>query len=463
MHYYDSTWLNYEHKIERQLSIVSSILTTAKEYIDYTQIYVSYDSTVQELHLFLDAYSPINISHKTNSFAKQGVNGIKLDSTLNPIYLYQNYTININAFNPKDLIFVNAITKDTISKQNIYFNNINKSKPLPHLSTEAMLNRNKVKYKIIEDSLIIYSGTYTVNSDVIINQQYTTSIQAGVTFKMSSQINFCINGNLTINGEKTKPVIVKNLTSDKPYGTFYIIGSDSESYANINFLKVSGGNASYFMGRIATSQFAIYNTNVTLTNSSFKNSYGDDGINIKYSKVNITDCNFSDNYADQIDLDFCLTKISNSTFTSANMDSNGDGLDLSGSYASISNCHFSDFLDKGLSLGEKSKVILLKTSFENNETAIAVKDETKLFAANNTFTQNHFNLISFIKKPIFNAPTVYLTEQIDHVNLITGKVNQIKISDLEIEQKRFNQAFKYFSTDQNLSNKIELNNLIESH
>ena len=171
----------------------------------------------------------------------------------------------------------------------------------------------------------------------------------------------------------------------------------STSYANITFLKVSGGNSSYFMGRLFTSQFSILNSNVILNNSIFENSKADDSLNIKFSKVTIDNSKFINNLADQVDLDFCLAKISNCTFSPSLIDSNGDGLDLSGSYAQITNCIFSDFLDKGLSLGEKSRALISNCKFNENESAITVKDETTLFSWNNSFNLNTVNYSTYVK------------------------------------------------------------------
>ena len=49
---------------------------------------------------------------------------------------------------------------------------------------------------------------------------------------------------------------------------------------------------------------SIHGAVVDITDSSFSNSVSDDGLNVKYSKVVITNSKFFDNYGDQIDLDF---------------------------------------------------------------------------------------------------------------------------------------------------------------
>ena len=464
MHYIDSTWLRFEPKKALQFSIINSTLTLAKDYLDYAQIYVTYDSTMKALHLLLDAYSPIDILCDTVGFEKRKVNGLRLNQNLNPVYLYQTYNIESENFDPETLIFVNHITKDTLHKKQIYINYIDQSPQSISETAEHLLKQNKIAYQRIQDSLIILSGTYNINSDIIIQPGLTTLIQRGTIFKMAPGVNFSIHGSVTIEGSSNQPVIIKNAVEKVPFGCFSIIGSSALSYANINYLSVSGGSESYFEGRLFTGQFAIYNSNVTLLNSLFENSRGDDGLNAKYCKITIDNCIFSNNYADQVDLDFCFARVSNSIFSPSLIDHNGDGLDLSGTYAEINACAFSNFLDKGLSLGEKSRVLISSCQFKENNIAIAIKDQTKIFTWENSFDSNQVDLYSFIKKPIFNAPELNIMEAKNALNLkiVSGHFNELPDSVKLKESVTFKAFFDIFKADGHLSNKVALNKLIES-
>ena len=99
----------------------------------------------------------------------------------------------------------------------------------------------------------------------------------------------------------------------------------------MNFVDISGGSEITKYGLIFTGQCAIYDSKVSIKNSNFLYSKGDDGLNVKHSSVDISDSFFGYNRADQVDLDFCTGLISNCIYKPSLSDPNGDGLDISGS------------------------------------------------------------------------------------------------------------------------------------
>ena len=443
----------------KQINLFNKLLDYGNDYLKYTHIYGSYDKEKKELHVFCDAFSPINISHKTSKFRANNVIGIEFDKKLKRVYKYKVYHINEDDFKVGKLIFINALTKDTI-KKNIHFNIINTTDTPEIRSTEQMLKDNQINYSFIGSTLLIHPKTYIITSNIIIPSNYSVKIPAGTTFKINDKLNILIQGNVTITGSKQKNVTIENLNKKSSFGCFSIRGVNASTIVNINYLKVSGGSASYFSGKNHSGQFAIYNSTVRVSNSTFCNSLGDDGLNVKFSKVILENCNFFNNQADQMDLDFCFARIKNCNFTSARKDSNGDGIDLSGSYAEIENCNFSNFLDKSLSLGEKSKVLVHNCMFKNNNNAIAVKDQTKMYSWNNLFESNKFDYYSFIKKPIFSEPDLYIKKDTTKLKLKLSKkdkIHYLKLKDIEFEKTLFRVKFNKYKISGTISNKSLFN------
>ena len=102
---------------------------------------------------------------------------------------------------------------------------------------------------------------------------------------------------------------------------------------------------------------------------------------------------FKNNSADQIDLDFCSGEVNKNIFliskdSKTKIDFNGDGLDLSGSKINISENKFTGFLDKALSIGEESKALINKNLFDDNNSAITVKDGSQAYVLSNNFMNN---------------------------------------------------------------------------
>ena len=163
-----------------------------------------------------------------------------------------------------------------------------------------------------------------------------------------------------------------------------------------------------------------------IKNSTFENSVSDDGSNIKYSEVNISDSRFVDNFADQIDLDYCQAIITNNVFSykKNSKEMSTDGLDISGSKVEVKGNKFFNMSDKGISVGEQSRIIISSNSFNHNNLAIAVKDGSEAYVGMNQFDNNHIDISMYIKKKIYSSPILY--------SISNNKSLNIKVSSGDI-------------------------------
>lgn len=162
-------------------------------------------------------------------------------------------------------------------------------------------------------------------------------------------------------------------------------------------------------------------------------------MNLKYCKVNLDNCSFKSNKADQVDLDFCWAVLSNCSFSPSRIDPNGDGLDVSGSNISVGHCEFQGFVDKGVSAGENSVTFLWSNSFYDNRSAVTIKDESKTYAWGNKFSNNESDYSLFIKKMIFGKPILFKEKgSPQHViENIEGEVKEME----KVELTKFHEDF----------------------
>ena len=170
-------------------------------------------------------------------------------------------------------------------------------------------------------------------------------------------------------------------------------------------------------------------------------------MNIRNSKVSILDSVFEANFADQIDLDFCTGTVKENTFRFITEDSmlmkdpNGDGLDVSGSKVSMQENTFEGFLDKALSVGENSIILIKDNLFDNNHRAITVKDGSRAYVLTNSFLNNKFDFSLYIKKKFYNDPRIFIDLRLPESmidNQLTNSINSVSLlSEAEIIN-RFN-------------------------
>ena len=153
----------------------------------------------------------------------------------------------------------------------------------------------------------------------------------------------------------------------------------------------------------------------------------------------ISNSDFSNNSADQVDLDFCFGTVTNCTFSPSTIDPNGDGLDLSGGDLYVMGCTYDGFLDKGLSIGENTQVIVEGNTFTNNAAAAAVKDNSKLYEHNNSYSNNKKTFNLYIKKKIHTPPAVFSTTALDTaaIKIIDGDYHVISFDEFNAFKDSF--------------------------
>lgn len=173
--------------------------------------------------------------------------------------------------------------------------------------------------------------------------------------------------------EKTSPSIVnlEILDTIKPY------------YSNNEFLL--------------TGCLTIYNSKFKNLNIKVENSFCEDALNIINSSGHIELIEIKNSDFDAVDIDYSNIKIDQINVES----SDNDCVDLSKGTYSINNIEASDCLDKGVSIGENSKVNIESAVLTNTKTALAIKDFSLVDVENLKTVNSEFCLKIYQKKQEF--------------------------------------------------------------
>jgi len=262
------------------------------------------------------------------------------------------------------------------------------------------------------NEIIIPKGNYYLSEDLIFPRGSKVFLNAGTQMSLAKDVGVLIQGSLTVEGTKEQPVIITAANLKDAFGTFAVLGTGKE-ISTINYLKLSYGKEKWVNGAYFSGAFALhYQKEVTIENSEFFEGQADDGVNIKFSKVYIKNNIFKNNFADQMDLDYCEGVVRDSYFLFKNEGSNnGDGLDISGSQIYASGNFFSKFNDKGISVGEKSNIFITNNHFKQNNVGSAVKDMSNAYYLNNYFSQNLRDIQVYQKKKIYGGGKIYLKKR----------------------------------------------------
>ena len=428
-----------EYKAKQSKENFYNNIKKAKQYLDYNKVFVTkYVDTTgkQGLHIVNDFVHPIALKeiHRVGSSGELRtektnilINPSKLD--IDQSIIYKEQEVDIETTGITKLLFKNLTTNQVILQRHIYINSAVELQTFSQSESLQTLRNNRINYKVdySNKTITIQSGQYQIDSNVITPYGFNMIIQAGTELLFNEDVSFVVRGGLDVRGTKFNPVVIDKKQKVFAFGVFAVMGEKIEATkVSINHLKFSGGSEAIVNGVLFTGQMSIINSDVVIKNSIFQNSISDDGINIKYSKVDIRDSKFFNNFGDQIDLDYCRATVVNNIFFyektgKSNEIPSTDGLDISGSTVYAENNTFSSLSDKGISVGEKSNILISNNTFNNNNWAIAVKDGSKAFIAENEFKKNKVDVLMYIKKKIYNNPSLY--------TLNSNKVLNLKVYD----------------------------------
>ncbi len=275
-------------------------------------------------------------------------------------------------------------------------------------STDELIRELMTTYDLErrEDTLIFPPGTrYRLEKDMVIPAGYLVFISAGVRMKLGAGVNLLSYSPIHISGTQYRPVTITAIDCDQPFGTVAYVG-DETKVCHLSWLDLSCGYESRIHGMYLSGALCLYHSDVSMTKCRIYNNKADDGLNIKYGSINLYGCSFFQNYADQVDLDFCRGEVIDCIFDNNKGDSNGDGLDFSGSEVTVRGCTFNNFDDKGISIGEKSTIRLAQSAFRENNLGIAIKDLSVLTMDSCRFDRNKKAISLYRKKQIFGGGTL---------------------------------------------------------
>jgi hypothetical protein len=335
-----------------------------------------------------------------------------------------------------DTSFLNTITNKPIPKIKILktISHFNKNNFYYPTLKQFFKKYQSIKFSINNKNIIFPQGKVIIEEDIILPHGYNLVIKQGTILKLAPNKSVLVYGNLVAQGTKQNPVIVTNLVKNKPFGVIAAIG-DKQSNVYLNHLNLSGGSEAMINGIYLSGALSLYShKKVVIKDSHIHHNSADDGLNIKNSEVLIEDNIFEANLADQVDLDLCNGYVNNNKFISDDVekdfdwmdilqDDNGDGLDFSGSNVIVNNNDFYSFPDKGISVGEKSKVLVRDNTFTNNKSAVTVKDQSNAYMFNNAYVDNLVNIEMYQKKKIFKSPSLYNINEKYHYSKITKTDN----------------------------------------
>ncbi|WP_211212232.1 hypothetical protein [Kiloniella laminariae] len=236
--------------------------------------------------------------------------------------------------------------------------------------------------------------------DFPINLDGSLLIQPGTTLNFSANSYLLVRGALTALGSSDAPVVLRGQKDQLWKGIYvhdagnlseldHVIISDTTAFED-GYLKLTGG-------------VTFYKSALKITNSDFKNSVAEDGLNIINSEFSLAHTRFENMRSDALDSDFSQGSINNGVFHTIG----GDAIDLSGTRSWIQSPQITSVHDKAISAGENSTVDVIGGSVRSVGVAAASKDGSLVKISETRIDDvTLFGLMTYIKKSSYSFPTL---------------------------------------------------------
>ncbi|OGZ45469.1 MAG: hypothetical protein A2756_00425 [Candidatus Ryanbacteria bacterium RIFCSPHIGHO2_01_FULL_48_27] len=265
----------------------------------------------------------------------------------------------------------------------------------------------------IDARIIGISGTQAITKTVVIPPNLQLIIRPGTTLLLGEKTNIVSYSPVEAKGTPDAPIIIKELTPGKPFGTVLILDAHGQSI--FTWTSLSGGSGGTINGVTSTGMLALHGDNTAeIRHATFADTYDDDALSIKYGKAIISDSLFRNTFSDAIDLDYNDIIIERNTFQAPigrATDPNllGDAIDISFSKATIRDNTIYGCSDKGISVGERSRPHIENNTISNCSIGIAVKDQADAVIQGGVLTHNGVGISLYRKKQIFGGSHARIT------------------------------------------------------
>lgn len=276
----------------------------------------------------------------------------------------------------------------------------------------------------IGDSLVLRRGKHVILRDLVLPVGVALVIEKSARLELAPGVSVLVQGPLIVRGTAVNPVFIRPLSEDSPFGSIAVSVDDrSKTACDLRGLRISGGSEAHINGFYHSGMLSIHGAGeVVMEDCEVGADHGEDAVNIKRGRVSIRGCVFEDGHADLVDLDYVNGEVLDCVFRNGREDSNGDGLDVSGSQVLVRGCSFVKLLDKGISVGEVSRVLVTACTFTGDRLALAVKDLSIAHVDACEFIENSTVFGVYRKKPIHGGARLLL-----YSNTFTGNTRDREV------------------------------------
>ena len=244
--------------------------------------------------------------------------------------------------------------------------------------------------------LVIERGIHPIEKNWIIPAGYDLIVKAGAELQLLNGAALLVFGGVRMQGTVQDPILITS-PDRSGRGVHLLQTKRLVSLEQVQFsdLKTIHSNGFWLTGGVT-----LYQVQGTMKHCRFLNSQAEDALNIiNCDNLELAHLQFSNCQSDGLDIDFSKVNLSDSRFYNIR----GDGLDCSGSTITAEELTFADIVDKAISIGENTHCSLRQVQIARAGIGMAVKDGSRAILEDATIEDSEIGLAVFRKKPEYDS------------------------------------------------------------
>jgi len=310
------------------------------------------------------------------------------------------YEGTIRDISKAEITLKNQVTGKTLAAPPVRFSDISTFASFGDiaLSKEAFVKAHPMFFQS-GGSIILPSGTHFFPKDVIVPKGYRLRIDAGASLYFAPGVSLVSYSPVEARGTSGSPIIIRPQYPGRPWGSFAVLNTGSEK-STLSYIDADGGESDYVNGVFLSGMLSLYYSNIAIDHAVISGSASDDGVNVKYSPLELRNSVFRNNSADGLDLDYVTGEVRDNVF----VDNGNDGIDTSGSELRIVRNRITGSGDKCVSIGERTQnTILFNNILRRCSVGIEVKDGSSPVILNTIIAENGMGIHEYRKKALYET------------------------------------------------------------
>lgn len=245
-------------------------------------------------------------------------------------------------------------------------------------------------------------GDHTVAGDLVLPAAIPFYMHAKTTLRFSAGAVLLANGPLHFRGSEKHPVTLR--PTQEEWGGVVVIDAAEES--QWTHVEVRGTSALDRDGWRSMGGVCFQESPVHLLSCRFLGATSEDALNVIRTKLIIDQCEFRDCASDAFDGDFVTGLVTRSLFQGVT----GDAVDISGSDLVVMETRILDVADKGVSVGEASRLEGESIVIDRAHFGFVSKDRSHVSVKGVEVRNTQHAFAAYSKKPEYGSAILEVTE-----------------------------------------------------